>query len=54
MENNVFIILKQGRKRPKICIESNKRGTFGERKRDREREKEKEIQTIWKHQWTIQ
>ena len=31
-------------KRPQICIESNKRGTFGDKKRkiDREREKETE------------
>ena len=33
---------KKGRKSPQICIKYNKRGTFGERKRERQKEREKE------------
>ena len=35
-----FFIFEQGQKRPQICIKCNKRGTFGERKREKKREKE--------------
>ena len=42
--NNKKIFLrlqcKQGRKRPLICIKCNKKGTFGEWKRDKEKERE--------------
>ena len=44
-----FFSLKQGRKRPYIFIKSDKRGTFGERKRKREGVRDGNMI----HQWTI-